>query len=237
MYNGHCILWQCVYRSLFSAARHCQGQFNPWTVFTICKRVTGVHDQRYMVQTRWQQERNENIQKVLVPFKHQPILQKAIPPLFLRNLLGLWASHDIILSRPFEGLKVKKNLIKILLRVMAEQINTPTFRQWMDYLDTGSQACQSWLSIPPFIPSLYQLHTPSLAQRHLSEDLHLEICLQKFTTAFVTCLPLLSILITIVSTISKIAFTLIFLNHMSHALRWNLFVCFPLWTVAAERQV
>ena len=74
---------------------------------------------------------------------------------------------------------------------MAEQINTPTFRQWMDYLDTGSEACQSWLSIPPFIPSLYQLHTPSLAQRHLSEDLHLEICLQKFTMASVTCVPLL----------------------------------------------
>ena len=56
------------------------------------------------------------------------------------------------------------------------QINTPTFQQWMDHFDTGTRACQSWLSIPAFIPSLYQLHTPSLAQRSLSEDLNRKIC-------------------------------------------------------------
>ena len=47
-----------------------------------------------------------------------------------------------------------------LLQVLVEQIYTPTLVQWMDNLDTGTQPCQSWLSIPPFIPSLSTNFTP-----------------------------------------------------------------------------
>ena len=109
------------------------------------------------------------------------------PPAWLKLDPLTFFGNEIIgaFQVPYILLAVQNKRIKIPLQVMAEQMSTPTFWEWMDYLDTGTQPKPKLAFNTPFIPASFLIHHPPstnsivgrrFTSENLSGQIHHSLC-------------------------------------------------------------